>query len=179
MAVPLVVALVLVTATPAHCRPARPPGDDDGPAVDLLQRATGAAEGTSYRGVQDVTTWLDGRRVSQRLTVHHVPGRGTYVSEHGRPGVLSPDRLDAGSSRVLLGILTATYRVFRAGRATVAGRPADVVGVRRPGGAVVARYWLDHASGIVLRRAVFDAAGAPASDSVLRAVAMDADHPSG
>lgn len=166
-------ALVLVAAVPGHCRPARPAGDDDGTAVDLLAGATGAAGTTGYRAVQDLTTWTAGRRVSQQMSIHHVPGRGTYVSRHGRPGVLSPDRLDAGSSELLLGILTATYQVFLAGRASVAGRTADVVGVRRPHGEVVARYWLDHGSGIILRRDVFDAGGRQAGSSVLRDVVLD------
>jgi hypothetical protein len=174
LAVPLVVALVLVAAVPGPCHPARPAGDDDGTAVDLLGRATDAASTTGYHGVQQVTTWLDGKRVAQVMTIHHVPGRGTYVSEHGRPGVLSPERVDAGSSALLLGILTATYQVYRAGRARVAGRAADVVGVRDRQGAVVARYWLDHGAGIILRRDVFGVGGRPASSSVLRHVVLDA-----
>lgn len=172
-AVPLVAALVLVAAAPGQCRPARPAGDDDVTAVDLLARATRAARTTGYRAAQGITTWLDGRRITQRMTIHHVPGRGTYVSRHGRPGVLSPDRLDAGSSQLLLGILTATYRVVGAGRGEVAGRRADLVAVRAPHGGVVARYWLDHTSGIILRRDVFDATGRPASSSVLRDVLLD------
>lgn len=173
LVVPLVLALVLVAAAPAHGRPARPAGDDDGTAVDLLDRATDAAGTTGYHGVQEVTTWLGGKRVAQVMTIHHVPGRGTYVSEHGHAGVLSPRRVDAGSSALLLGILTATYRVTRAGRARVAGRTADVVGVRDRKGDVIARYWLDHGSGIILRRDVFDARGRPASSSVLRDVVLD------
>lgn len=174
LVVPLVVALVVGATGPAHCHPPRPQGDDDGVAVDLLDRATAAAESTGYRAVQDVTTWLDGRRVTQRMTIHHVPGRGTYVSHDGRPGVLSPDRLDTSSSRLLLGILTSTYQVFSAGRASVAGRAADVVGVHGPHGRVVARYWLDHGSGIILRRDVFDAAGRRSGSSVLSEVTLDA-----
>ena len=44
-----------------------------------------------------------------------------------------------------------------AGRGQVAGRPARIVTVRRPGGGVAAWFWLDSATGLPLRKEMFDA----------------------
>jgi sigma-E factor negative regulatory protein RseB len=54
-------------------------------------------------------------------------------------------------------LLAANYVVTVAGRGQVAGRPARVVTVRRPGGGVAAWFWLDSATSLPLRKEMFDA----------------------
>ena len=63
----------------------------------------------------------------------------------------------------LLGLLAQHYDLAVAGEGRCVGRAAHVVEARRPGvagaGAVAGRFWLDAASGLVLRREVYDARG--------------------
>jgi parvulin-like peptidyl-prolyl isomerase len=58
-----------------------------------------------------------------------------------------------------VGVLAAHYSLTVVGREQVAGRDADVVAARRPdaktGDPDAARFWLDRASGLVLRREVY------------------------
>jgi len=62
-----------------------------------------------------------------------------------------------GMSTRLVSLLAANYVVAVAGRGQVAGRPARIVTVRRPGGGVAAWFWLDSATGLPLRKEMFDA----------------------
>jgi sigma-E factor negative regulatory protein RseB len=65
-----------------------------------------------------------------------------------------PDGILGVSDRLLV-LLQSNYEVAYAGRSTVAGRTALVVEVRRPGGALAARFWLDAATKLPLRREIF------------------------
>jgi sigma-E factor negative regulatory protein RseB len=62
-----------------------------------------------------------------------------------------------GMSTRLVSLLAANYVVTVAGRGQVAGRPARIVTVRRPGGGVAAWFWLDSATSLPLRKEMFDA----------------------
>ena len=63
--------------------------------------------------------------------------------------------------RGAVALLTRYYSLRMGTADRVAGRETDVVEAVRPGadGRVVARFWLDRESGVVLRREVYDAAG--------------------
>jgi len=54
-------------------------------------------------------------------------------------------------------LLAANYVVTVTGRGQVAGRPARIVAVRRPGGSLAAWFWLDTATSLPLRKEMFDA----------------------
>jgi len=135
----------------------------------ILARAAAASANTTYHGVQFVSAWTSTGATSEVVDVDHVPGRGTTISSDGT--AVTPAQhmtlLTAGSPSIadggIVGLLAAHYSLRVVGTDTVAGRPVDVVSARRPGTAAsahdTARFWLDRASGLVLRREVYDERG--------------------
>jgi len=135
----------------------------------LLQQAAAACQGTSYHGEQVVLWWGQGETSASVVEVWHQPGSMTLVQASGAaPGAESPvsragiaDDQDPdgilGVSDRLLALLQANYQVAYAGRGSAAGRPALVVEVRRPGGGLAARFWIDAATKLPLRREMFAA----------------------
>jgi sigma-E factor negative regulatory protein RseB len=59
----------------------------------------------------------------------------------------------------MLGLLTDNYTVVVAGTDQVAGRPVTVVEARRPDGNVAGRFYIDQATGMMLRREMLDDEG--------------------
>lgn len=117
----------------------------------LLERAAVAPATASYTGTQFVSAWTSEGTTSQVLEVSHT------AAAPADPSLLDGDAV---------ALLSRHYSLTAGGRAHVAGRPADVVEARRPGSAsdvtadpVVARFWLDRATGLVLRREVYDRKG--------------------
>jgi sigma-E factor negative regulatory protein RseB len=136
----------------------------------LLQQAAAACQGTSYGGEQVVLWWGQGETSASVVEVWHQPGSMTLVrasgpasgdtataapSRSGPAGEQDPDEILGVSGR-LLALLQANYEVMYAGRGSAAGRPALVVEVRRPGGGLAARFWIDAATKLPLRREMFD-----------------------
>ncbi len=130
-------------------------------ALGLLESAARAARTRTWSGTQHVVSTRAGEPRLTVLDVHHAPGTGTTVrvlltDDHA----VAADVLDQN----LLSLLTSHYQVRVAGTAVCAGRRARVVEVRRPGVAgaagVAGRFWLDSATGLVLRREVLDESGA-------------------
>lgn len=140
----------------------------DPQALWLLDRASRAADQVSYRGTQFVSAWTRRGSTSLVAQVSHLAGRGTTVrspATASRPAdstyvpaaAVEPSLLGGASALTLLG---RHYRLTLAPPGTVAGRRADVVVVRRLGSArPAARFWLDHGTGLVLRREVYDENG--------------------
>lgn len=141
--------------------------------IQLLQQAATACQNTPYRGVQ-VVLWLgQGDPTTSVIDVWHQPGQVTLVRQapdpgdaglgvagpagSGQPAVAGYPDLDgvAGVSPPLLGLLATNYQVTYAGRGSAAGHVALVVEARRPGGALAARFWLDAATKLPLRREIF------------------------
>jgi len=133
----------------------------------LLQQAAAACQGTSYRGEQVVLWWGQGETSTSVVEVWHQPGSMTLVQASGaapaaagapsRPeiaGDQDPDGILGVSGRLLV-LLQSNYQVAYAGRGSAAGRPALVVEVSRPGGALAARFWIDAATKLPLRREMF------------------------
>ena len=138
-------------------------------ALRLLERAAQAPATTAYSGTQYVTAWTvaAGRRATSRVVeVRHEPAAGTTwraggagvspaaeVHEAGSP---TPSLLGVGA----VGLIARHYSLSTAGPGRVAGRAVDVVEAHRPSstaaGPVIARFWLDSATGLVLRREVYD-----------------------
>lgn len=135
----------------------------------LLQQAAAACQGTSYSGEQVVLWWGPGENSASVVEVWHQPGRMTLVQAASGPATLagpaaatpsaaSPDQDPdgiLGVSDQLLALLQSNYQVAYAGRASAVGRPALVVEVRRFGGGLAARFWLDAATKLPLRREIF------------------------
>jgi sigma-E factor negative regulatory protein RseB len=165
----------------------RPPpnGPAQAAGLRLLREAAQACRSLPYQGVE-VAWWGPGSRAggdTSVVQVWHRPGGqaltqdpGTQVlaqppaaSLSGRGqqhqlvtplGTGDPNLEEAGvlgMSTRLVSLLAANYVVTVAGRGQVAGRPARIVAVRRPGGGVAARFWLDSATSLPLRKEMFDA----------------------
>lgn len=172
-AVSLLVPPGAASVTGAARRPAT--GSGDAGAVRLLREAADAADATAYSGVQYLSSWgSDGASTSVVIEVTHVPGKGSMVQVRPTPGsggleVYENDQDDrtqgmggqnlAGGRGQALALLERKYDVELAAREDVAGRPADVVEVRRPDGSLAARLWLDAATKMLVRREITDARG--------------------
>jgi sigma-E factor negative regulatory protein RseB len=119
-----------------------------------------------------VLWWGPGETSASVVDVWHQPGRVTLVQATdaapaytpGSPAVAGapaspaddqdPDGI-LGVSNQLLVLLQSNYSIVYAGRGSAAGRTALVVEVRRPGGGLAARFWLDAATKLPLRRELF------------------------
>lgn len=176
----LLVVLVLADDDPAPTPSGLALGRDEaGPAPSveaaarrLLDRAAAAPTTTSYTGTQFVAAWSSDATTSQVLEVAHTPDTGTTWRSGGSSGtrgrsVWTPahaaDPSILGGDAVAL--MSSHYSLATRGTAVVAGRAVDVVEARRPGAApgqgLVARFWLDRTTGLVLRREVYDGGGRP------------------
>jgi sigma-E factor negative regulatory protein RseB len=153
--------------------PARGPA----PALRLLSQAAVASRTVPYEGVEVLGGWAQAGQTTSVVRVWHTPGAVTLtqavapvsgwsgevphivlpVASYGGQTMVGAALL--GMSQRLVALLAKNYRVMAAGLGQVAGRPARVVVARRPGGRVAARFWLDRATRLPLRRETFDAAG--------------------
>jgi hypothetical protein len=160
---------LLVLASPgasAFQNPYGGAGDDDQRAVDLLRRSAAAMRATSYAGTRMVSAWGRDESVTVLVDVEHVAGQGTRLSVRGGAPQDAAMFLAGGSGAAQaseltvrsLELLTEAYAVRLGERDSVAGRPSTVVEVSRAD-ATVARLWVDDASGLLLRREIFDVSG--------------------
>jgi sigma-E factor negative regulatory protein RseB len=133
----------------------------------LLREAAAACTDVSYRGVQIVAWWGDGGASTSVVEVWHLPGHGTLAQaadtdseelnplQAGLAGQQDPDGV-LGVSGQLLVLMQANYQVVYTGDGSADNRPAQIVEVRRPNGGLAARFWLDAATKLPLRRETFD-----------------------
>jgi sigma-E factor negative regulatory protein RseB len=159
------------------------PGRSSVPAPDdpvvrrgmvLMAAAVAACRTVPYRGVQMVAWSSPEGSSSYLLDVWHRPGGpelarddddaddragslGFPASGGGTVGVLS---LSAG----MLELLQANYVLEYEGAGTSSNRSARIVAVRRHDGTLAARFWLDTATGLPLRREMFDRSGRRVSE---------------
>lgn len=152
-------------------RPMQTPAGNAG--LRLLKEAATACQATSYRGEQAVLWWGPGETSASVVDVWHQPGRVTLVqATNAVPGNGPANAVGAappaspaddqdpdgilGVSNELLVLLQSNYRIAYVGRGSAAGRSALVVEVRRPGSnGLAARFWLDAATKLPLRREIF------------------------
>ena len=136
---------------------------DDRSAVALLARSAAAAGGVAYAG--RAVSWERG--ITTTTEIVHVRGRGTIVRPASSPAS-SAELMAEGRSGTfadagrVLALLRVNYRVLREADldSTIAGRPADTVLAVDAAGAIAARYWLDHATGLLLKRELVSPEGA-------------------
>jgi sigma-E factor negative regulatory protein RseB len=134
----------------------------------LMHEAVSAGRSVPYRGVQIISWWSPrGTTTTAVVNVIHVPGEGTLLRTAGtiaQPVGSSfvPDESGVHAGGVLgvteetLDLLAANYRVGAAGAGSVCDRPAEVVEARRGDGSLAARFWVDGATKMPLRRELFD-----------------------
>ncbi|HVF19750.1 MAG TPA: sigma-E factor regulatory protein RseB domain-containing protein, partial [Mycobacteriales bacterium] len=134
----------------------------------LLEAAARAAEALDYQGTQFVGFWSESGSTSAIVEVSHVAGEGAVMRIEPTPqnpagsvyrsgGEGAPEVV--GFDPATLALLHRNFEAAITGSDSVAGRPTDVVAVRRPGESPVARFWLDRDTRLVLRREVLDGDG--------------------
>ncbi len=147
-----------------------------GSALDTLRRGAGAAASLSYRGVEQVSP-RSGTSAVQVIEVSHIPGHGTSVrsmSPDGETASFRPLSATATADGVdALALLELGYVLHPEGTEQVAGRLADRVSASTHDGVVVADFWVDHATGLVLRRELRDLEGRVVSSAAFTSVNVD------
>jgi sigma-E factor negative regulatory protein RseB len=127
----------------------------------LLSEAAFACQSVAYQGVQVIALMSPAGRSVSVVDVWHKRGRRALI-QVAAPGNDNgaDDRRDAapilGMTQQMVALLGANYQVTIAGGGLADGRPAQVVVVRRADGGLAARFWLDNATELPLRRQVFD-----------------------
>jgi sigma-E factor negative regulatory protein RseB len=134
----------------------------------LLREAAAAGVATSYQGVQIVAWWGPHGASTSVVQVWHERDRSILAQvtdmgsvrsaaapETAAAGEQDPDGI-LGLSQQLLVLMRRNYEVVYAGRGLADNRQAQIVDLRRPGGSLAARYWLDTATKLPLRRETFD-----------------------
>jgi negative regulator of sigma E activity len=136
------------------------PARSDG--LRLLGESAVACQSVAYQGVQVIASLSTaGRRVWVVDVWHERGGRPLIQISGAGPGSGTGDDEQNSApildlTRKMVALLGANYQVAIAGAALADGRPAQVVVVRRPGGGLAARFWLDSATKLPLRRQLFD-----------------------
>jgi sigma-E factor negative regulatory protein RseB len=172
-------AVALVDVSPGHPVAQRAgslvgPGGQAGTAgssrlgLRLLREAAAAGVTTSYQGVQIVAWWGPHGASTSVVQVWHERDRSilAQVTDMGSvPSATRPEALAAGEqdpdgilglSQQLLALMRANYEVGYAGPGSADNRQAQIVDLRRPDGSLAARFWLDSATKLPLRRETFD-----------------------
>ena len=139
-----------------------------------MSAAVSACRTVSYAGAQLVAWWGAGQSTAYLIQVWHQSGEPEVADSAGgadsdgvpgsitRPGAAASDHAAAGVLSVsswMLKLLRSNYLIQYAGPGAADGRPAQVVTVRRRDGSLAARYWLDHATDLPLRREMFNSRG--------------------
>ncbi len=134
----------------------------------LLREAAAAGVAISYQGVQIVAWWGPRGASTSVVQVWHERGRSILakVTDMGSaPSAAAPPMSAAGAqdpdgilglSQQLLVLMPDNYEVVYAGRGSADNRQARIVDVLRRDGSLAARYWLDTATKLPLRRETFD-----------------------
>jgi sigma-E factor negative regulatory protein RseB len=141
----------------------------------LMTAAVAACRTVPYRGVQIVAWSSPEGSSSYLLDVWHRPGGPELARDDddaddgsGAPGF--PASGGGGTVGVLslsagmLELLRANYVLEYEGVGTSSNRSARIVVVRRHDGTLAARFWLDAATGLPLRREMFDRSGRRVSE---------------
>jgi len=141
----------------------------------LMAAAVTACRTVPYRGVQIVAWSSPEGSSSYLLDVWHRPGepelatddddaddesRSSRFPVSGGGGTVSVLSISAG----MLDLLRVNYVLEYAGTGSSSNRSAQIVAVWRHDGTLAARYWLDRATGLPLRREMFDRSGRRVSE---------------
>ena len=162
-------------------------GPGAGAGLRLLSEAADACQHVSYQGVQRTAWQGPGGSWISLVNVWHRRDHQTLIQAATMPAAALPlpgetstdpdgDGDDDVGQRDPEGIMTMTsqmvallpenYRVFLAGRGQVAGRPAQELVLRHLDGRLAARFWLDSATKLPLRRETFGGRDRMVSDDV-------------
>jgi sigma-E factor negative regulatory protein RseB len=175
-------------ALPARPRPARlTPAQARSSGLRLLSQAATACQRVSYAGVQLTVGRGPGGSWASVVNVWHQRDHQTMVQAvtvpaprpvpRGQPVRTVPLDGDAddptdlrdpegvmGMTPELVALLATNYRASLGGRSWVAGRLTREVVLRHTNGTLAARFWLDNATKLPLRRQMFDTAAREVSE---------------
>jgi hypothetical protein len=159
-------------------------------ALRLLGQAAVASRTVAYEGVEVLDGWAQGAQTMSVLHVWHSPGAVALTQAvapvPGWSGAVRHILLPAASSSSqpivgaamlemsprLVSLLAVNYRLMAGGWGQVAGRPARLVTARWRSGGLAARFWLDRATRLPLRRQTFDPAGQMVSSATFAQVRL-------
>jgi sigma-E factor negative regulatory protein RseB len=142
--------------------------------TELMAQAAAACASTAFSGEQRVRWWGNGGLTADVIEVWHQPGgqliTGPAPSQIAAAGsqsaaVAAVDQDALALTRQQLALLQNNFLLRYAGSGTADGRPASIVQVLWPDGALAARFWLDDATGLPLRRELFSSSGWLVSDT--------------
>jgi hypothetical protein len=149
--------------------------------VELMTEAAAACESVPFQGIEMDAWWGSAGEGASVLQVWHRSGDAILARSSGTADErqLSPDDLSDSADVMtvtspLLALMRANYVLTYSGRATVDGRAAQVIEVRRRTGGLAARFWLDAATKLPLRREVFDADARILSEDALIGLSVGA-----
>jgi sigma-E factor negative regulatory protein RseB len=157
----------------AELKPSAP--QDGGPGLKLLQEAAAAGSNVSYQGVEMVSSMGVTGNSTVVANVWHRSGGDTLVQSAsagtaaaaGTAASAAPvgvsDDTDSQAPEGVLGLtgqlvtlLGRNYDLAYTGTSSADNRPALMVEAVREDGSLAARFWLDSATKLPLRREVFD-----------------------
>ncbi|HEX4253728.1 MAG TPA: sigma-E factor regulatory protein RseB domain-containing protein [Streptosporangiaceae bacterium] len=154
-------------APPNDLKPAT--AQDGGAGLQLLEQAARAGSDVSYQGVEMVSSMGVNGNTTMVANVWHRSGGNTLVqsASNGTAGSARPvslsDDTDSQAPEGVLGLtgqlvalLGSNYDLAYVGASSVDNRPALVVQAVREDGTLAARFWLDSATKLPLRREVYD-----------------------
>jgi sigma-E factor negative regulatory protein RseB len=159
--------------------------------IRLLHQAVRAARRVSYQGVQVISwrtpggsgAWLGSGASRVTVDVWHRYGVGTLTRVTAPSHTWSDDDRDQGSPQTagmlgltpaLIGLLCTHYTVRPDGMGSADGRRARIVEALRGNGSLAARFWLDSATKLPLRRELFDPEARLISDDDFVGLALGA-----
>jgi hypothetical protein len=137
-------------------------------AVAALRRAASRGQQVHYVGTQKVRAAVGDQTVSASVQLRSEPGQGSLVTVLRTDGGQGPTRFmpSAPTARLddqLLSVLLSNFQISGWRGQRVVGRPVTVVEAttRSPGvERAAARWWVDDATGLLLRHESYDDAGA-------------------
>ena len=161
---------------PAH-------GGDAPLGLALMRAAASACQTVTYSGAQLVDWWGRGEASASVVQVWHRRGGATLAraaDTRNAPQKAAPPDIENAQdqdrvlwvSPRLLDLMRANFAIGYSGRGSAAGRPAEVVEFRRPDGSLAARFWLDAATKLPLRREIFDDASRIVSEEAFVSVTL-------
>jgi sigma-E factor negative regulatory protein RseB len=146
-------------------------------AMSLLGKAAVAGQETSYQGVELTSqSGVDGT-VTMVSQVWHQSGGQTLIRTSS--GATSVDSYESGGqspagvfgvTKAMVALLGQHYVAVYRGAGAADGRVAAIIEVYRFDGTLAARFWLDSATMVPLRREVFDTSGKLVSDDAFTQV---------
>jgi sigma-E factor negative regulatory protein RseB len=134
--------------------------------LKLLSQAVVACQTVPFHGVQ-ISTWFGSvtesasviqlwHRPDGQIVVQASPTGTSPAEQQGQDAdVLGGQDQVLSVTSPLLALMRRNYVITYDGRSAVDGRPALLVAVRHPDGSLAARYWIDSATKLPLRRELF------------------------